>query len=358
LPRCDMLILTGGLGPTQDDLTREAVADFLSVPLLFNPEAAAWLAERLGLTRDDIPEGQLPQVKVPRGATPLRNPAGTACGFRFETSGTRVFAFPGVPAEFHAMFDLHCRPELQRRDAILLRRKLVTFGLPESRQRELLKDFTPPVPFRFSSLPAESGVVIAIEALVPQAQAASHSVRLEAAWKELISRLPEDCIVDRGGLSLPEAVFLLLRSRKSTVAVAESCTAGALGFLLTETPGSSEVFRQGVLAYANEAKTQWLGVSTKLLAEHGAVSEPVALAMARGCREAANTDYAVAITGIAGPDGGTPEKPVGLVYIGVASSRGAKVYRFQFRAGDRNSLRWRSAYTALNQLRLFIINDL
>ncbi len=358
--RCEMLLVTGGLGPTADDRTREAVAGFLGVPLVFSAEAAAWLSERLGVSADAIPAGQHPQLEIPSGARALRNPAGTACGFACERAGATLFALPGVPAEFRALFDAHCRPLLERRDASLLRRRIVTFELPESRQRELLRGFVPPPPFRYSSLPTESGVVIALEAFVPlngSAASAAVETRLDAAWNDLLGRLPPECIVDRSGLPLTQAVLQLLRDRRATVATAESCTAGALGYLLTETPGSSAVFRQGYLTYADEAKTQMLGVSADLIARHGAVSEPVALAMARGCLAAAGADYAVSITGIAGPEGGSPEKPVGLVYMAVASKRQAEAYRFQFR-GDRKSIRWRSAYTALNRLRLFIFNEL
>lgn len=357
LPRCEWLFLTGGLGPTPDDLTREAVAEYLKVSLEYNPEAAAFLAERLNVSIDQISEGQRSQLHVPRGAKPLRNPAGTACGFVFEAQGVRAFAFPGVPSEFQAMFDLHCRSGLERRDAVLLRRRAVTFGLPESKQREHLRDFVPPEPFRFSSLPAESGVVISLEAFVPLQESSVQTGKLDSVWSDLLSRLPPETVVDSAGASLSETVFRLLQKRQATVAVAESCTAGALGYLLTETPGSSEVFRQGYLTYANEAKTALLGVPADLLQMHGAVSEPVALAMAKGCLGASNADYSVAISGIAGPDGGSPEKPVGLVYIAVASRKKAEAKFFNFR-GDRKSIRWRSAYSALNMLRLFILKDL
>jgi nicotinamide-nucleotide amidase len=357
LPRCEKVLLTGGLGPTRDDLTREAVAGFLGVSLEYSSEAEGWLAERLGVKADVISEGQRQQLYVPQGTTPLRNPAGTACGFRVEISGVQIFAFPGVPSEFRAMFDLHCRPLLLRGDAVLLRKRIFTFGLPEGRQRELLRGFATPEPFRFSSLPSESGVAIALEAFVDNAEVTDRKIILESEWKELLSRLPSESIVDEEGATLSEAVFHLLRRRGSKVAVAESCTAGAVGYLFTEMPGSSEVFSLGYITYANEAKTTLLGVSPNLLAAEGAVSEAVALAMAKGCLNRAGTDYAVAITGIAGPGGGTSEKPVGLVYIAVSSIKRADVRRFQLR-GDRKSVRWLSAYSALNQLRLFIINDL
>jgi nicotinamide-nucleotide amidase len=326
--------------------------------LEYTDEAAAWLGERLGAAPEAVAESQRTQLYLPQGARPLRNPSGTACGFALDFDGLKVLALPGVPSEFRALFDLHCRPLLARRGAALLRRRVFTFGLPESRQRERLGDFQAPAPFRYSSLPSETGsVAIALEGFVASDQIASQEKILEAAWTDLLSRLPAENVVDKAGLDLPEAVFALLRSRGATVSVAESCTAGALGYLLTETPGSSEVFRQGYLTYSNAAKTSLLGVDAETLKAHGAVSEPTALAMARGCLQASGANFGVAVTGIAGPDGGNAEKPVGLVYVAVASARRAEAYRFQFR-GNRKNVRWRSAYTALNCLRLFIDKEL
>jgi nicotinamide-nucleotide amidase len=357
LPRCGMLILTGGLGPTRDDITREAVAEFLGQPLEFSREAEAWLAERLGVSADKINEGQRQQLHIPGGSIPLRNTAGTACGFRVEKNGINIFAFPGVPYEFRTMFDEHCRPLLLRRDAVLLHKRVVTFGLSESRQRECLKGFVTPEPFRFSSLPSEPGVTISLEAFVDSAEAEAMQTRLDQAWEEMLERFPAECIVERNGASLTETVFRLLKNSNRTVSVAESCTSGALGYLLTEIPGSSSVFRQGFLTYSYEAKNGLLNVPQELLEQHGAVSEPVALAMVRGCLKNSNTDYAVAITGIAGPDGGSEEKPVGLVYIAVASQKSVEVQKFVFR-GDRKTNRWQSAYSALNRLRLLILKEL
>jgi nicotinamide-nucleotide amidase len=349
----DMLILSGGLGPTRDDLTREALARYLGVSLEANPQAAAWLGEFLGraIGAED------PQIQVPHGATPLCNPAGTACGIRFDRDACSVFAFPGVPREFKTLFDLHCRPLLERRDAQLLRRRLITFGLGETRQRELLKNLEIPAPFRFSSLPAESEVTISIEGLADASRLKEQEAVLDKTWQSLLSLLPEENVVDPQGASLPETVFRLLRDRRATVTVAESCTGGAVGHLLTEIPGSSAVFREGYLTYSNEAKTKLLGVPEAVLQAHGAVSEETALAMARGARAAAGSNYAVAVTGIAGPDGGSTEKPVGLVYIAVAGDSGETCARFLF-TGNREMVRRKSSRAALNNLRLLILKDL
>jgi nicotinamide-nucleotide amidase len=361
LPRCGMLILSGGLGPTHDDLTRDALAAYLGAPLERSEEAAAWLAEFLRVPIQDIGAGQALQLLVPRGATALRNTTGTACGIRFTHQGSgqdcAVFAFPGVPREFRALFDAHCRPLLENREGALLRRRAVTFGLPESRQRDALRGFAVPDPFRFSSLPNATGVTLALETFAPAADIPRLTSALDAAWNDLLSRLPPECIVDREGTPLPETVFRLLRDRRATVSCAESCTAGYVGYLLTEVPGSSEVFERGFLTYSNDAKRELLGVDEAVLRAHGAVSEETALAMARGCRAKAGSDYAVAVTGIAGPDGGSPEKPVGLVFVAAVSAQGEICARHLFRE-DRDGNRRLSAHAALNQLRLLILKEL
>jgi nicotinamide-nucleotide amidase len=356
LGRPDLLILTGGLGPTRDDLTRQAIAGFLGRPLMENPEALEWLAVFLGKPAGELPWGQKVQAMVPEGTLPLRNPAGTACGFRFEASGVPAFAFPGVPSELDAMFRLHVLP-LLKGDGVLLERALYTWGWSESVQRQAFAALAIPSHFRFSSLPGERGVRLTLSCLCAPSLRKEREAELEVLWGRMLHAIPAECISDPEGEALPQAVVKLLLARNATVSVAESCTGGGLGFLLTETPGSSVVFQQGFLTYSNAAKTSLLGVDAEALRLHGAVSESTALAMARGCLARSGATYAVAITGIAGPDGGTQDKPVGTVWIAVASGEHATARSFKFRGG-RNPIRWRSAYTALNQLRLLISGKL
>ena len=352
-----LLILTGGLGPTRDDLTRQAAAAWLGKPLVESPEALGWLGEFLGRRPEaTLADGQRSQACIPEGTRPLRNPAGTACGFAFDARGIPAYAFPGVPAELDAMVRLHVLPGLAG-DSVLLERKVWTWGWSEGAQREAFAALTWPDGFRFSSLPRERGVHLGLSVLCAPAECGRRAIELEAAWDALLSAIPPEALVDAGGLALPEAVLALFQARGATVSVAESCTGGGLGFLLTETPGSSEVFRQGFLTYSNQSKVDLLGVDAALLKAHGAVSEATALAMAQGCREKSGADFAVAITGVAGPGGGTPEKPVGTVWIGVTSKDRSYAQLVKLR-GDRNTIRWRSAYSALNQLRLFIKGQL
>lgn len=351
-----MLILTGGLGPTRDDLTRQGVAAWLGKPLTESQDALGWLGEFLGRPESALAEGQRNQASVPAGSRPLRNPAGTACGFAFEAGGIPAFSFPGVPAELDAMVRLHVLPGLAG-DSVLCEKKAWTWGWSEGSQREAFAGLTLPDGFRFSSLPQERGVHLGLSVLCSPADRERRAAELDEAWSVLLAAIPPESLVDAGGLALPEAVVVALKSKQATVSVAESCTGGGLGFLLTETSGSSDVFRQGYLTYSNQAKTDLLGVDPGILSLHGAVSEATALAMARGCLSRSGSDFAVAITGVAGPGGGTPEKPVGTVWIGVASKDRTHARLVKLR-GDRNTIRWRSAYWALNQLRLLITGQL
>jgi nicotinamide-nucleotide amidase len=351
-----LLILTGGLGPTRDDLTRQAVAAWLGEPLSESQDALRWLGEFLGRPESALAEGQRNQASIPSGSRPLRNPAGTACGFAFEAAGIPAFAFPGVPAELDAMVRLHVLPGLAG-DSILCEKKAWTWGWSEGSQRQAFAALALPAGFRFSSLPQERGVHLGLSVLCAPAERERRAAELETAWSALLAAIPPESLVDAGGLALPEAVVSALKAKGATVSVAESCTGGGLGFLITETSGSSDVFRQGYLTYSNQAKTELLGVDPGVLSAHGAVSEATALAMARGCLERSGADYAAAITGVAGPNGGSPEKPVGTVWIGVASKDRAHARLVSLR-GDRNSIRWRSAYWALNQLRLLITGKL
>ncbi len=350
----DILILTGGLGPTQDDLTRSAVAQFLGRNLVEAPSALEWLGGFLGKDADTLTSGQRNQASIPEGTAPLRNPVGTACGFKFAVNEMGIYAFPGVPSELIAMVGMHLIPELPQ-DRILLEKSLYTFGWSEGSQSQAFVGLGLSEPFRFSSLPNEKGVRLSLSCLVPISSRDERVRELEMLWEKMVQAIPDESIVDIKGASLNEIVLKLLRETHATVSVAESCTGGALGARLTELPGSSEVFKKGFLTYSNQAKTDLLGVDAEILKTYGAVSEETVTAMVKGCLENSGASYACAITGIAGPTGGTPEKPVGTVWIAVAKADGISVaMRFKFR-GNRSEVRSRSCYTALNQLRLLIL---
>ncbi len=352
----DFLIITGGLGPTQDDLTRQGIARFLKKPLEESAEAKIWLTEfLLKYYSKELSVGQLMQILIPVGSKPLRNPKGTACGFAFTFEATSCFAFPGVPMELDAMLALHVLPLLQA-NQILLTRQVWTWGWSESDQRLALADINFQEingDFRFSSLPREEGVLISLSILaVPQDQN-DRDKQLQSIWDKILKVIPSEKLISAVGDNINVTVQNLLLRLEAKVAVAESCTGGGLGFLLTETPGSSAIFEKGFLTYSNQAKQELLGVSSQILDQFGAVSQEVVTEMLRGCLQKSGSDFACAISGIAGPDGGTTDKPVGTVWIAVGDKDGIHSRKLQLK-GDRMAIRWRSAYTTLNELRLFL----
>ncbi len=353
--RVDVLVLTGGLGPTRDDLTREAVAAFLNKKVIENPEALDWLGAFLGKTIVEFPLGQRIQATIPESTIALRNPTGTACGFKTIYRGMTLFAFPGVPSELKAMATMHLLPTIPSKRQ-LLERSLWVFGWSEGSQRQAFGSVNIHPPFQFSSLPNKKGVQLSLSCLSTTEEREQRQAELDDMWKRLVAAIPKEAVVDAHGADLVEAVQKQLLAERAQIAVAESCTGGGLAALLTDLPGSSAIFQKGFLTYSNAAKCEMLGVDPEILNTHGAVSEPCALAMVKGCLIRSGAEYACAITGIAGPDGGSNEKPVGTVWIAIASQKGVIAHKFQFR-GDRRTVRSRSCYSALNLLRLHILEN-
>jgi nicotinamide-nucleotide amidase len=349
--RSNVVLATGGLGPTRDDVTREAVAQFLGVQLAHRVDIEERLRERFLHRGADMPRSNLSQAYVPEGVEVLENVLGTAPGFYFCKQNCHFFVMPGVPAEMREMMQRYVLPFLERTfaadlpaiESLLVR----TTGIFESRIADLLEperqlDEYAVVAF----LPHPWGVDIRLTAVASSRKEATERVR--KALSILKSKL-EPYIYEVGERRLEEVVGERLLNGGKTLAVAESCTGGLLGHLITSVPGSSNYFLGGVIAYSNDLKRQLLGVSQGELERHGAVSEPVARAMAIGVRERTGADYALSTTGIAGPGGGTPEKPVGLVYIALASADGTTVRRYVFHR-DRRINKYRFAYAALHLL--------
>jgi nicotinamide-nucleotide amidase len=346
----DAVIVTGGLGPTDDDVTRQAIARYLGVELELRADLLAHLDEFFQRRGIRMPQRNTIQAHIPRGAEVVPNDWGTAPGIAAEKDGKLFFSLPGVPYEMEHMFQASVLPrlrELAREQAIAVRR-LKCFGAGESAIAEMIgdamqRDRNPLVNCTVS------GGVITLEVV---AVAASQSKADEMADSEetALRRILGNLVYGVGDETLAEVVGRRLAQTNSTVAVAESCTGGLLGKLITDVPGASRYFMRGWITYSNEAKTEDLGVPADLVERHGAVSEQVAQAMAQGARRKAGTDYAIAITGIAGPDGGTEQKPVGLVYISVDAQDGTETVRYVFQA-DRDFVRLRAAQTALNMLR-------
>lgn len=350
LRRSEIVIATGGLGPTEDDITRKVFARVLRRRLVLHHPTLEKIRARFAHRGIPMPAINERQALIMEGATLLENNHGTAPGMLVREGERTAVLLPGPPREMKPMYSALVEPVLRERvgDMFIRRLKLSIFGLSESRVDELAA----PVYTRYTN-PSTT-------ILVKNGQIELHltaQAKSEAAAQELLDelggRLEEalgDVVYSRRDETLEQVVGEALQRRGYTVATAESCTGGLLAGRLTEVPGSSRYFNEGVITYSNEAKIARLGVPRELIEAHGAVSEEVALAMARGVRERSGATFGMGITGIAGPGGGTAAKPVGLVYIGLADDEGGKVIRMIF-PGDRHFIRVLAVNTALDMLR-------
>jgi nicotinamide-nucleotide amidase len=356
--RCDVVLVSGGLGPTRDDLTIEVLARTFGRDLrLDEPTLAKMRAffERFG--REMSPSNEK-QAWLPEGAEVLPNPVGTAPGCMLEAESAVFFCLPGVPSELRVMMDEQVLPRIAKRarpvgGAVVRACLLRTFGMGESTLEDELADIARDdhvaLGFR-TAFPDNYLRPVARGETVEQAEE-----RLAAVCGAIEKRLGA-LVYGRDDDGLEVVVGRLLAERGESVALAESCTGGLLGQRLTDVPGASGYFLGGVVAYANAAKQELLGVQEVLLAEHGAVSKPVAMAMARGARDRFGADHALSTTGISGPDGGSPEKPVGLVWVGVASAAGVDAYEFVF-PFDRPRHRLVTSQVALDLLRRTLLGE-
>jgi len=356
----DIVLATGGLGPTDDDLTRQAFAKFLGCELQLQEELLDKIQQRFANRNLQMSAKNKIQAYIPAGAKALENNLGTAPGIRAEYTcpeqgrrkGKLLFALPGVPLEMKQMFEESVMPELQRfaGDQVVIIRKLKCFGTGESNIAEMLGDLMQRGRNPLINCTVEHGVIT----LTINATAEDKDTAQQIAEKDekLLRDILGEFVYGTGEQSLAEVVGEKLTQQNKTIATAESCTGGTLAKLLTDIPGASGYFTYGWITYSNDAKISELGIPRELIDKYGAVSEQVAEAMARGAREKSGTDFAVGVTGIAGPTGASEQKPVGLVYISVDTSNGCETKRFIFPSKDRNSVRLRAAQTALNMVRL------
>ena len=350
--RADLIVVTGGLGPTADDLTREALARLAGVELVFHPSALEHIRAMFERRGRKMIESNRQQAYFPAGGTPIPNPRGTAPGIWLEVDNRPIVCLPGVPAEMRGMLEEWALPRIRRRfgsDRVIVHRTLRCYGGGESAIEERLGDLTqrgrqPEVGITAS----EATISLRITAAADSSEEARLAIEPVA---QQIYHLLGELVFGEDDDELQTVVARLLAERDCTLSTAESCTGGLVGHLLTEVPGMSRHFLGGVVAYSNEAKSHFLGVPPELIQTHGAVSPQVAAAMATGCRDRFGSDLALGITGIAGPDGGTPEKPVGLVYVALAHAGGVEPGEYNWSAG-RSSVKLRSARTALNLVRL------
>lgn len=354
LSQAEIVIVSGGLGPTVDDRTRYAAAEFFQRELVEDADAVKELEEKFALFNHPMMKNNRRQCQFPVDARILPNPIGTANGFAIEENGKWAFFAPGVPRELDRMAREQIIPLIHRQFALkgqVSTITLKTFGKTESGVDKLLSDMElGDVELAFTaSFPEIHLTLTAHGAGKAIAERKCNKVRA------LIRRQLGDVIFTEDEREMEEVVAELLANSGLKVATAESCTGGMVAARLTNVPGSSNWFVEGTVTYSNEAKLHRLGVSEAVLAEHGAVSEQVAEAMAVGMRESSGADLAISITGIAGPGGGTADKPVGTVFMALASPDGVRTWHDSFRFGDRWRVRMLSASTALNRLRKFLL---
>lgn len=358
LERADVVITTGGLGPTEDDPTREAVAKALGVPLVVSERARRRAESRLARAGHEIGlESAVRQAMVPEGAQVIDNDRGTACGFIASTDGKVVISMPGVPGEMEGMMESTVLPYLQGRmgdaSSVIVWKVLKICGRGEASVEEEVRDLlhgrSNPTVAPLVSL-GEVALRIAAKARSPQ-EAEAMIAPVEA---EIRARLGDD-VYGTGDDELQDAVVRLLTAKGLRCAVAESVTGGLIAHKLTQVPGSSAVLGLGVTSYSNEAKREILGVPAEALETHGAVSREVAIAMAKGALLKGHADVAVSTTGIAGPSGGTAGKPVGLVFVGIASRHGIACARLNL-GGTRHEIKERAARRALDLLRRHVLS--
>jgi nicotinamide-nucleotide amidase len=346
LKRTGAVLTTGGLGPTSDDITKKVVAELFSAPLDFDESVWADLIERFARLQRRPAASNRGQAEVPRGATVLRNRWGTAPGLWLEGSPGIVIMLPGVPLEMRRLLEHEVLPRLVARagDAVIRSLVVRTWGIPESSLADRIGEIESEIaPLTLAYLPGLEGVDLRLSAwdLTPD----ESDRRLRAA-ADLLRERAGTHAYGEGDCDLAALVLQEARARGMRLAVAESCTGGLLGARLTEIPGSSDVFVGGVIAYDDAVKVEVLGVPEALLAAHGAVSEPVAREMAQGAVRRFAVDGAVSVTGIAGPGGGSAEKPVGTVWIGCTLAGSVETRRSMF-AGTRREIRERAAQAAL-----------
>lgn len=348
--RADIIIMTGGLGPTDDDLTKETVAEAFGKSLVFHPECMDKMVCYLKEAGRNLTKNNEKQAYLPEGSIVIENNNGTAPGCIIEDSGKAAIMLPGPPREMVPMFMDTVLPYLKEKSGtVLYSRVLRLFGIGESRAAsmcdDLIKNQTNPTIAPYAK---EGEVTFRVTASADNVENAKAMV--DTTCKAMYDRLGEYIYGEGDDNNLETVVVNKLAEKGLTVSTAESCTGGLIGKMLTEVSGASSCYGFGFVTYANEAKMQLLGVKSETLEKYGAVSEETAKEMAEGARRVSGSDIAVSVTGIAGPTGGTDEKPVGLVYIGVSDKDGTEAFRF-VQHGDRERVRNKSALCALDIIR-------
>ena len=354
--RSDVVLITGGLGPTSDDITKITLCEYFNTRLV--PDIMVLSMVEQMMSRRGIPmnENNRRQADVPESCRVLSNAAGTAPGMWFEKDGTVFISMPGVPSEMKYIMNQHVIPELKIRfsSQVIIHRNIMTYGAPEAVLAGLLESFEASLPssVHLAYLPSLGIIKLRLSGTGTNRDEVVNAV--EDQVRKLYRTIPE-LIYGENEETMEMAVGRILRQKSLTLCTAESCTGGNIARMITSVPGSSDYYKGSVVAYDNRVKTTLLGVGSNIIEEEGAVSGPVVRAMAEGARKLLNTDYAVAISGIAGPSGGTTEKPVGTVWIAVSSAMATVAEKFVY-GTDRNINIMRFSVAALNMLRQQIIS--
>lgn len=353
----DLVLITGGLGPTKDDITKKCLCEYFNTELVLNPEVLDHVQSLLSSRNVVINELNRDQALLPASCTVLHNSVGTASGMWFEKNNTIFVSMPGVPFEMEAIMTEEVFPRLSELGIVqnIVHRTVLTIGLPESMLAEKIEEWESALPsfIKLAYLPSQMMVRLRLSGYGTDKKMIETEITSQV--DKLLKIIPENIFgFDEENLGL--VIGRMLVETGNTLALAESCTGGSIAHFITSNPGSSAYFKGGVVAYSNEIKNKLLNVPVDLIEKYGAVSQEVAEAMSVGACTMLNADYSVATTGIAGPDGGTTEKPVGTVWIAVAGPFGVKSKLYNFKHNrERNIIR--TTHTALNLLRTIIISE-
>jgi nicotinamide-nucleotide amidase len=357
--RAELVVITGGLGPTQDDLTREALAECAGVPLVEDPESLSAIAAMFARRNRAMPDRNRVQAVFPKGAEPLPNPVGTAPGIWMRLGKATIACLPGVPSEMKVMFQGQVVPRLKQLgviERVFAHRKINLFGKGESDFESQALDLTARGRIPEVGITAHEGTISF--RITASGKTENEALLAIEPTAKLIYERFGSLVLGEGSEDVADALVNLLIRTGKTLATAESCTGGLIAHLITAIAGVSPYYPGGVVSYANQAKTELLGVPPALIEIHGAVSPEVAAAMAEGVRKRLGADLGLSATGVAGPSGGTADKPVGLVYLGLATARRTETRRLDFGSEQpRDIIQQRSAKSALNWVRLTLLEN-
>ena len=353
----DIIVITGGLGPTKDDITKQSLCEYFNTLLKFDQQAYEQIEELFRIRGMKVTELNRMQAEIPENCIPIKNKNGTAPGMWFEDKGKTYISLPGVPFEMQPMMTDHVLPALKQRcqSGIIIHKTVLTQGVGESWLSEMIAGWEDSLPesIKLAYLPQPGIVRLRLSARGSDKN--ELSLLLQHHINLLKNKIP-DLIFGYDSDTLEEITGKLLRQNGKTLSTAESCTGGYIAHLITGIPGSSDYYTGSIIAYSNYIKEKELGVSKQTLTKHGAVSEEVVVQMAKGIRKKFNTDYSIATSGIAGPGGGSAEKPIGTTWIAVASEENVVAKKFLFGENRERNIR-KTAVTALNILRKSIIKE-